>query len=136
MSPSNSAIASTPASVRAADGGYLGQRVQESLLSGDPSEPGADARQHAIYLTAQMISHFCGPVVVVPAPPLTPSQVAARELVVEQDRAYEQAVRQDQRQNLSVVENTPAQVPDLADEEPSSEEMRRARLLRFGLPPR
>ena len=65
-----------------------------------------------------------------------PSQVAARELVVEQDRAYEQAVRQDQRQNLSAVENTPAQVTDLADEEPSSEEMRRARLLRFGLPPR
>ena len=50
--------------VRAADGGYLGQRVQESLLSGDPSEPGADARQHAIYLTAQMVTHFCGPVAV------------------------------------------------------------------------
>ena len=76
-----------------------------------------------------------------------PSQVAARELVVEQDRAYEQAVRQDQRQNLSTVENTPAQVPELADDEPSSEEMvpvdeepsveevRRARLRRFTLGP-
>ena len=41
---SNSEIASTSTTVRAADGGYLGQRVQESLLAGDPSEPGADAR--------------------------------------------------------------------------------------------
>ena len=103
---------------------------------GDPSEPGADARQHAIYLTAQMVTHFCGPVALAPAPPLTPSQAAARELVDEQDRAYEQARRQDQRRNPSAAEATPALVQDSADEEPSTEEMRRARLLRFGLAPR
>ena len=80
--------------------------------------------------------HFCGPVAVAPAPPLTPSQAAARELVDEQDRAYEQARWQDQRRNPSAEEATPALVPDSADEEPSAEEMRRARLLRFGLAPR
>ena len=132
----NSEIATTSTAVRAADGGYLGQRVQEALLAGDPSEPGADARQHAIYLTAQMVTHFCGPVALAPAPPLTLTQAAARELVAEQDRAYEQARRQDQRRNPSAAEATPALVQDSADEEPSAEEMRRARLLRFGLAPR
>ena len=117
----------------AEDGGYLGQRIQESLLAGNPSEPGADARQHAVYLTAQMVTHFCGPVVVVPAPPLTLSQVAARELVAEQDRAYEVARHQDQQR--SAEEAAPAPVPGAVDEEPSAEEVRRARLLRFGLAP-
>ena len=45
----------------------------------------------------------------------------------------EQARRQDQRRNPSAAEATPALVQDSADEEPSAEEMRRARLLRFGL---
>ena len=48
----------------------------------------------------------------------------------------EQARRQDQRRNPSAAEAMPALVQDSADEEPSAEEMRRARLLRFGLAPR
>ena len=86
---SNSAIASTSVAVLAVDGGYLGRRIQEALLAGNPCEPDADARQHAIYLAAQMVTHFCGPVEVRQvrrAPPLTPSQVAARDLVDRQDR--------------------------------------------------
>ena len=63
-------------------------------------------------------------------------QAADRELVAQQDRAYEQARRQDLRRNPSAAAATPALVQDSAAEEPSAEEMRRARLLRFGLAPR
>ena len=66
--------------------------------------------------------------------PLT--QAADRELVAQQDRAYEQARRRDLRRNPSAAEVTPTLVRDSAAEEPSSEEMRQARLLRFGLVPR
>ena len=71
-----------------------------------------------------------------PAPSLTLTQAADRELVAQQDRAYEQARRQDLRRNPSAAEVTPTLVRDSAAEEPSSEEMRQARLLRFGLAPR
>jgi hypothetical protein len=132
----NSEIASTSTAVRAVDGGYLGQREQETLLAGDPAELGADARQHAIYLAAQMVTHFCGPAASAPAPALALTQAADRELVAQQDRAYEQARQRDLRRNPSVAEVTPTPVRDSADAEPSSEAMRQARLLRFGLVPR
>ena len=131
---SNSAIASTSVAVLAVDGGYLGQRIQEALLAGNPCEPDADARQHAIYLAAQMVTHFCGPVEVERAPPLTPSQVAARDLVDRQDREYEEARMQDLQRSPPEEEATPASVSDPVGDEPSAEEMRRARLRRFGLP--
>ena len=82
-----------------------------------------------------MVTHFCGPVVVVPAPPLTPSQVVARDLIAEQDRAYEVARHQDQQRNLSAEVATLAPVLVPVDEEPSVEEVRRARLRRFTLAP-
>ena len=63
-------------------------------------------------------------------------QAADRELLAQQDRAYEQARRRDLRRNPSAAEVTPTLVRDSAAEEPSSEEMRQARLLRFGLVPR
>ena len=131
---SNSAIASTSVAVLAVDGGYLGQRIQEALLAGNPCEPDADARQHAIYLAAQMVTHVCGPVEVERAPPLTPSQVAARDLVDRQDREYEEARMQDLQRSPPEEEATPASVSDPVGDEPSAGEMRRARLRRFGLP--
>ena len=83
-----------------------------------------------------MVTHFCGPAASAPAPALTLTQAADRELLAQQDRAYEQARRQDLRRNPSAAAVTPTLVHDLAAEEPSSEEMRQARLLRFGLVPR
>ena len=48
--------AGDPQVIRAVDGGYLDQRIQETLLAGDPMVAGADARQHAVYL--QSCSEF------------------------------------------------------------------------------
>jgi hypothetical protein len=73
----NSAIAATSSMVPGEDGGYLNQRIQESLLAGNPAVPGADARQHAVYLAAQLVTHHCGPVAAVRAPPLSASQIEA-----------------------------------------------------------
>ena len=106
-------------------------RVCNKYLKFDGS---ADARQHAIYLAAQMVTHVCGPVEVERAPPLTPSQVAARDLVDRQDREYEEARLQDLQRSPPEAEATPASVSDPVGDEPSAREMRRARLRRFGLP--
>ncbi len=40
----HSAIATTSSTVLGEDGGYLNQRIQESLLAGNPAVSGADAR--------------------------------------------------------------------------------------------
>ena len=132
----NSAIATTSSAVPGEDGGYLNQRIQESLLAGDPTVPDADVRQHAVYLAAQLVTHHCGPVAAVHAPPLSASQVAARQLIAEQDREYAQARAQDEdlRRSPPEEEATPASVSDPVGDEPSAGEMRRARLRRFGLP--
>ena len=66
--------------------------------------------------------------------PLTPSQVAARDLVDRQDREYEEARMQDLQRSPPEEEATPASVSDPVGDEPSAGEMRRARLRRFGLP--
>ena len=131
---SNSAIASTSVAVLAVDGGYLGPADSGGFAAINPCEPDADARQHAIYLAAQMVTHVCGPVEVERAPPLTPSQVAARDLVDRQDREYEEARMQDLQRSPPEEEATPASVSDPVGDEPSAGEMRRARLRRFGLP--
>jgi hypothetical protein len=90
-----------------------------------------------VYLAAQLVTHHCGPVVAVHAPPLSASQVEARQLIAEQDREYEQARVQDEgrAQQASQDEARPVEEADEApdSEEPSAEEMRRVRLQRFGL---
>ena len=116
---------------------YLNQRIQESLLAGNPTVPDADVRQHAVYLAAQLVTHHCGPVVAVHAPPLSASQVEARQLIAEQDREYEQARAQDEGRAQRALQDE-AQPVEGVDEvpdpvEPSAEEMRRVRLQRFGL---
>ena len=86
--------------MEAVDGGYLDQRIQESLLAGDPTVAGADARQHAVYLAAQLVTHHCGPV---PAPRTatpTASQREAVRLVEEQDQEYAVTVRADTSSRL------------------------------------
>ena len=133
----NSAIATTSSAVPGEDGRSLTQRIQESLLAGNPTVPDADVRQHAVYLAAQLVTHHCGPVAAVHAPPLSASQVAARQLVAEQDREYAQARAQDEGRAQRALQDE-AQPVEGVDEvpdpvEPSAEEMRRVRLQRFGL---
>ena len=71
------------------------------------------------------------------APPLSASQVEARQLIAEQDHEYEQARVQDEgcAQQASQDEARPVEGADEAPDsvEPSAEEMRRVRLQRFGL---
>ena len=93
---------------------------------------GADARQHAVYLATQLVTHHCGPV---PAPRTatpTASQREAVRLVEEQDREYAAAVRADtEAQRHALVAGDDNGSPQSA--EPDADEMRRVRLQRFGL---
>ena len=71
------------------------------------------------------------------APPLSASQIEARQLVAEQDREYAEARVQDESHaQLALREETQpvVEVDEVPDSlEPSAEEMRRVRLQRFGL---
>jgi len=124
--------AGDPQVIRAVDGGYLDQRIQETLLAGDPMVAGADARQHAVYLVTQLVTRHCGPVPTPRTASLTASQREAVRLVEEQDREYEEAVRVDTgaQRHASVVGGG-SDSPQVA--EPDASEMRRVRLQRFGL---
>ena len=93
---------------------------------------GADARQHAVYLVTQLVTHHCG---LVPAPRTatpTASQREAVRLVEEQDQEYAAAVRVDtEAQRHASVASDGDGSPQ--PEEPDAAEMRRVRLQRFGL---
>ena len=85
-----------------------------------------------VYLAAQLVTHHCGPV---PAPRTatpTASQREAVRLVEEQDQEYAMSVRvgTEAQRRASVVSNGSGS-PQV--EEPDADEMRRARLQRFGL---
>ena len=101
-------------------------------MAGDPTVAGADARQHAVYLAAQLVTHHYGPVPTTRTATPTASQREAARLVEEQDQEYAMAVHVDteaQRHASVVSDGNGSSQP----EEPDADEMRRVRLQRFGL---